>query len=447
MDLFETQQSDQNLKERPLAERLRPRTLEEFRGQSKLFRKGSPLTLFFEGKIRLPNLILWGPPGTGKTTLAQLMAQRGDYFWISVNAVETGAKRLREIGNEAKYRKTSQSMPTLLFIDEIHRLNRSQQDVLLPFCEKGDFTLVGATTENPGYELNRALLSRCQVLVFEGLKDSELLKLMERAASACDLTLNEMLSPEAQQQVKNMVAGDGRRVIQVIDRLASNFKEKESSQPFTSVEIKEELTTGILAHDKDSDLHYDCISAFIKSIRGSNPDAGLYYLARMLAGGEDPKFIARRLVILASEDVGNADPRALSVALSGFDAVEKVGLPEAAINLAQVVTYLSCAPKSNRSYLGLKRAQSIVEETGELEVPLSLRSSQTAFNKSLGYGEGYNYSHDHPKAYVEQEYLPAPLRGTKFYEPVARGFEKNLKEYLEWMRASAQKPDSNNDSN
>lgn len=439
MDLFETSQNtnpEASEAFSPLAEKLRPKSLTEFVGQAHLFRKDSPLSLYFEGKIRLPNMVLWGPPGTGKTTLAQLLAQRGDYFWISVNAIETGAKKLRELGTEAKYRKVSQGTPTLLFIDEIHRLNRSQQDVLLPFCEKGDFTLVGATTENPGYELNRALLSRCQILAFKGLDEQDLSLLMQKAASTSGFTLEDMLQPEAQQAVLRMVAGDGRKLLQIMERLIHRYRHQEKKSSVSVEQVYEELQNGIVAHDKASDLHYDCISAFIKSIRGSDPDAGLYYLARMIAGGEDPKFIARRLVILASEDVGNADPRALSLAVAGFEAVEKVGLPEAAINLAQVVTYLACAPKSNRSYLGLKKAQALVEQTGELEVPLALRSAQTAFAKSQGHGEGYLYTHDFPKGYARQSYLPEKIKEESFYEPLERGFEKTLKDYLEWMKKS-----------
>jgi len=351
---------------------------------------------------------------------------------------------LRELGEEGRRRRIEHRRRTLLFIDEIHRLNKSQQDVLLPFVEKGDFLLVGATTENPSYEINSALLSRCRILVFERLSEDDLKLLIDRAASACQVSVSELLSPEAVQSVLQFSDGDARRLLNLMETLCSLKKSSEGGTAETteltwplSAESLEEIlsSTTAVRYDKGADEHYDTISAFIKSVRGSDPDAAVYYLARMIKGGEDPVFIARRLVILASEDIGNADPRALTVAVSGLQAVELVGWPEAAITLAQVTTYLASAPKSNRSYVALQKAQELVERTGTVPIPLSLRSAKTSAMKTLGYGKGYRYSHDSEKGYIRQRFLPEELGDVKLYEPSDHGFEKTIRQYLEWLRS------------
>lgn len=440
MDLFDTiKPAFESL---PLAERLRPRSLEKYRGQKKVLKTLQP---FLGHPERLPNIILWGPPGCGKTTLARIIAESTDAQFVNLNAVETGAKEIRELGARAHQRKISGQI-TLIFIDEIHRLNRAQQDVLLPFTEAGDFILVGATTENPSYEMNSALLSRARVIVLDRLEPEELDKILEDGARELGVEAVELLTPEGRATILDFSDGDARKLLSAIEILAAHFKEwgeelnqtkdpvtRVKKEPFTRAKIAEVLQKPTLRYDKKSDEHYDTISAFIKSIRGSSPDAAVYYLARMLAGGEDPVFIARRLVILASEDIGNADPRALQVAVSGLQAVELVGMPEAAISLSQVVTYLSSVPKSNASYVAIKSAQALVERTGTLPIPLALRSSKTKLNKQQGYGEGYKYAHDGATGWQEMEFLPEEIRGTKFYDPVDRGFEKTMKQYLDWM--------------
>lgn len=433
MDLFT--HAAANRGDRPLADALRPQSLDEIVGHETLLGPESAL-----GKLlragHLPNLILWGPPGTGKTTLAMVLAQSSGAAMIALNAVDSGAKALREAGEEGRRRRLTEGRKTVLFVDEIHRFNRSQQDVLLPYLEKGDLILLGATTENPSYELNRALLSRSRVVVFERLGTADLRRILERAAKARDFELSSMLSPDAIERLLDLSDGDGRRLLNALEILQAATGQRPGDVPLGPDELVGLLQQTPLAHDKSSEMHYDLISAFIKSIRGSDPDAGVYYLARMLAGGEDPIFIARRLVILASEDVGNADPRALSMAVAGLQAVEAIGLPEGGITLAQVVTYLASAPKSNRSYLALREAQALVRQSGSLPVPVSLRSAKTELAKELGYGEDYAYPHDHPKAWVEQGYLPEELRGRgPLYRPGGRGFEKNIRDYLEWLKS------------
>ena len=412
----------------PLAERLRPKTLEDFLGQSRILSQIRP---FVERPERLPNLIFWGPPGSGKTTLARLLATRVKGQFVNLNAVETGAKEIRQLGEQAHFRKIQNEL-TVVFIDEIHRLNRSQQDVLLPFTESGDFVLIGATTENPSYELNAALLSRARVLVFNRLTDAELKRLLVRGAEELNTQIDQLLAPAAQDLLIGLADGDGRRLLTTFETIFAH--RHDQPLPLDENAVSTLLGDTGLRYDKKSDEHYDTISAFIKSVRGSDPDAAVYYLARMLKGGEDPVFIARRLVILASEDVGNADPRALQVAVAGLQAVELVGMPEAAINLSQIVTYLSCAPKSNASYNAIKAAQAKVEETGTLPIPLALRSANTRLMRELGYGEGYKYAHDGKTGWQDMQFLPDELRDVEFYRPSERGFEKTMRQYLDWMK-------------
>jgi putative ATPase len=430
MDLFETLGAASSPK--PLAERLRPSEMGQFQGQSQVLAALKP---FLAHPDRLPNIILWGPPGTGKTTLARLLARQSNSHFINLNAVETGAKEIRELGEQAHYRKIQGQGQTLIFIDEIHRLNRAQQDVLLPFTEAGDFVLVGATTENPSYELNSALLSRARVIVFNRLTPADLGAILTRGAQELGTTAGELLTAEGKQALFDFADGDARKLLTAVEMLAAH-RESEG-RPLTPEDLSGILQNPSLRYDKKADEHYDTISAFIKSVRGSDPDAAVYYLARMLAGGEDPVFIARRLVILASEDIGNADPRGISVAVAGLQAVELVGMPEAAITLSQVTTYLSSAPKSNASYMALKEAQALVNKTGTLPIPLALRSSKTKLNKDMGYGEGYRYAHNGQTGWQEMEFFPEDLKGTKLYEPVDRGFEKTIRQYLDWMKGKA----------
>lgn len=425
MDLFEA--SQKTLLGTPLAEVLRPRQLEDFVGQVSAIGKGTVLRKLLE-QGQLPSLLIWGPPGTGKTSFANSISEKINAEFIAVNAVESGAKTLREIGNDARLRRVRESRRTILFVDEIHRFNKGQQDVLLPFIEKGDVVLIGATTENPSYEINKALLSRCRLVVFKKLAPEDLKKLYNKALQLYPHS-KDLISTECEEFLIHWADGDARRLLNALEVLLQN------GEPLKKPEELENVLGGIVfGYDKNTDSHYDTISAFIKSIRGSDADAALYYMVRMLKGGEDPNFIARRLVILASEDVGNADPRALQVAISGAQAVDMIGLPECEINLAQVVTYLASAPKSNRSYKALRQAQAFVEQTGDHPIPLSLRSAKTTLMKGLGYGKGYEYPHDMPRSWSAQNYWPESLKPEVFYEPSERGFEKQIREFIKWLR-------------
>lgn len=431
MDLF-THAAGTQPNSSPLSELLRPKNLDQIVGQEKTVGAHSQLgRLIRSGHI--PSLILWGPPGTGKTTFALALANQTGGHFINLNAVESGVKALREAGESGRNRRIIQQQRTILFVDEIHRFNKAQQDVLLPYVEKGDLILVGATTENPSYELNRALLSRCRVVIFSRLETDALERLFQRACAHAEWPCENFLQADTKSWLIDAADGDGRRLLNSLEVLFAARPEKDKA--FTLEEAKDLLQTTPIGYDKSSEMHYDVISAFIKSVRGSDPDAAIYYLARMLEGGEDPIFIARRLIILASEDIGNADPRGLSVAVAGLQAVEAIGLPEGAITLAQVTTYLASAPKSNRSYLALKKAQSLVKETGTLSVPLFLRSSKTDLSKSLGYGRDYVYPHDQANGWVDQKYLPEELvLQAPLYEPVQRGFEKNIRDFLNWLK-------------
>lgn len=436
MDLFGFA-NEENPGPQPLAEQLRPKKLEDLLGQTKIVGPQAPWRRIIESG-QIPSLILWGPPGTGKTTFALLLAQKVDAEFVMANAVETGAKALRELGDAGRRRRLERRVRTVVFIDEIHRLNKAQQDVLLPFVEKGDIILVGATTENPSYEINSALLSRSRILVFERLDHDALLSLAVRATTARSVELKDVLESESLNRLIELADGDGRRLLNLMEILI-DLKCVDSGSglawPLSPETLAQTLDSQSLRYDKRADEHYDTISAFIKSVRGSDPDAAVYYLARMIKGGEDPVFIARRLVILASEDIGNADPRALTLAVSGLQAVELVGWPEAAISLAQVTTYLASAPKSNRSYVALQNAQELVERTGTLPIPLAIRSAKTSAMKNLGYGKGYKYSHDGEKGYLSQRFLPDELGEVSLYEPTDHGFEKNIRQYLEWLKS------------
>jgi putative ATPase len=434
MDLFSS--SAAALSSSPLSEILRPKNLDDIFGQQKTLGPQSKLGQMLR-KGYLPSLIIWGPPGTGKTTFALALSQHFKAHFVNLNAVDSGAKILREVGEGGRERRIQYQQKTVLFVDEIHRFNKAQQDVLLPFVEKGDVVLVGATTENPSYELNRALLSRCRVVVFERLSEEDLRKIITRAETHYKKSIDEMLTPESIQNLIEFSDGDARRLINSLEIIFNYMKDEPADVRLDVNDMRELLQQNPIGYDKNSEMHYDTISAFIKSVRGSDPDAAIYYLARMLDGGEDPVFIARRLIILASEDIGNADPRGISVAVAGLQAVEAIGLPEGAITLAQVTTYLASCPKSNASYMALNRAKALVEETRGLSVPLHLRSSKTALSKELGYGQGYKYPHDYPTGWTSQSYLPEEIQESVFYEPTQRGFEKTIKDYLSWMKGSS----------
>ena len=420
-----------NLDLLPLAAQLRPKTIEEFVGHKKCLKVGSPLEVAIRTK-KIENLILWGPPGSGKTTLALILAQTLDYDVLQLNAVDVTMKQIREAIDNGRQSRLQLSRKTLLFFDEIHRLNKTQQDLLLPALEAGDVVLIGATTENPSYELSRALLSRSRVVVLESLLESDLEEILTRTIS--HLQLQDSFFPQnIKSYLVQFASGDARKLINSLDQCAQFLM--THPKPLDLENLSQILGNRSAAYDKNSELHYDLLSAFIKSIRGSDADAALYYLVRMLSAGEDPILICRRLIILSSEDIGNADPRALTLAVSTLHGVEAVGMPEARILLAQAVTNLSSAPKSKRSYLALNEAMAFLEQTKDLQVPVSLRSSRTDLAKSLKFGFDYQLPHNFEKGWVQQNYWPVGVQPPKFYRPANWGFEKSIVELTKWRES------------
>jgi putative ATPase len=438
MDLFGTntaKSKKQESKFSPLAERLRPKTLNEFIGQKHLVGQGRPIRQMIE-KNDVFSMIFWGPPGVGKTTLALIIAGTVNADFVQLSAVSSGVKDVRLAIEKAEYNQLHLNKRTILFIDEIHRFNKAQQDSLLHSVESGMVTLIGATTENPSFEVITPLLSRCRVFVLEDLSKDDLMFLADTALK----TDNELKDKKIEFENKNILiefsSGDARALLNGLELAVKLCKPDKNEVYFISNEIlKEAFQRNYVKYDKGGEEHYNIISAFIKSIRGSDPDAAIYWLARMLKGGEDPKFIARRMIVLASEDIGNADPGAITLAASAFTAVNYIGMPEAQLVLSQAAAYLASCPKSNASYMALAYAKQDIEKTGELPVPLHLRNAPTNMMKDMDYGRDYKYSHDYEGHFTQQQYLPDELKDKVYYFPADLGAESKIKERLKnWWK-------------
>ncbi|MEQ8323954.1 MAG: replication-associated recombination protein A [Vicingaceae bacterium] len=412
----------------PLAERIRPKRFDDYIGQEHLTAEGAPLRKMLS-KGRLHSLILWGPPGVGKTTLANLIAQALERPFYSLSAINSGVKDVRDVIDRASKQGLFANGGPILFIDEIHRFSKSQQDSLLGAVEKGIVTLIGATTENPSFEVISALLSRCQVYTLEELEIAHLRSLLHLAIET-DVELKKLkIAVSEDKQLILLSGGDARKLLNLLEMVCIHG-ESNKTVTITDDLVKEIAQKHITSYDKQGEFHYDIISAFIKSIRGSDPSAAVYWLARMVAGGEDPKFIARRLIILASEDIGLANPSALAIATACFQAVEKIGWPESRIVLSETAIYLATSPKSNSAYLAIDEAMASVEKEGDLPVPLHLRNSPTKLMKELGYGQAYQYAHDYEKNFVLQQYLPDEMQGKTFYKPGKNQKEQQLASFL-----------------
>lgn len=412
----------------PLAERLRPRTLDDYIGQQHLVGQGAVLRNMIESG-HISSFILWGPPGVGKTTLAKIIANKLNRPFYTLSAVTSGVKDVREVIEKAKSGRMFNTESPILFIDEIHRFSKSQQDSLLGAVEQGVVTLIGATTENPSFEVIRPLLSRCQLYVLKSLEKDELMTLIDKALKNDKILNKKNIEIKEYDAILRYSGGDGRKLLNILDLIV----EADSSDKIviTDKVVTERLQQNPLAYDKDGEVHYDIISAFIKSIRGSDPDAAIYWLARMIEGGEDPAFIARRLVISASEDIGLANPNALLLANAAFDAVMKVGFPEGRIPLAEATVYLATSPKSNSAYEAINTALELVRRTGNQPVPLHLRNAPTKLMKDLGYHKGYQYSHDYPGHFVKQQYMPDELTDTKLWFPQPNPSEDKMRDRME----------------
>ncbi|MEM7486513.1 MAG: replication-associated recombination protein A [Bacteroidota bacterium] len=412
----------------PLAERIRPKTLDEYISQNHLVGEHGSLTNQIKNGI-IPSLILWGPPGTGKTTLANIIANQSQRPFYTLSAVSSGVKDVRDVIGKAKQSGgLFTSKNPILFIDEIHRFSKSQQDSLLGAVEKGWVTLIGATTENPSFEVIPALLSRCQVYVLNPFEKEDLEALISRAMKEDDTLKSKRIILKETEALLRLSGGDGRKLLNIFELIINS--ESGDQVTITNELVLNKIQKNTVLYDKTGEQHYDIVSAFIKSIRGSDPNAAVYWLARMIEGGEDVKFIARRLVILASEDIGNANPTALVMATAAFQAVNTIGYPEARIILSQCATYLASSAKSNASYVAIKEAQQKVKETGDLSVPLAIRNAPTKLMKDLGYGKGYDYAHDYKNNFVDFEFLPKEISGTTFYRPGENPREKVMKDFL-----------------
>lgn len=427
MDLFDINNTEAG---KPIAERLRPDSLEGFFGQQHLIGKGKPIRLMLENKS-IVSMILWGPPGVGKTTLALIISRLIDYEFIQLSAVSSGVKDVREAIDKAERNLKFYSRKTLLFIDEIHRFNKSQQDSLLHSVENGILTLIGATTENPSFEVISPLLSRCRVYTLEELGKKDFESIIERALKYDTLLKDFNIEIPDTDFLISLSNGDARRLLNGLELAFRLTQSDNGKYIITNDFLKDAFQTNHIKYDKNAEEHYNIISAFIKSMRGSDPDAAVYWLARMLRGGEDPKFIARRMIILASEDIGNADPYAITLAVSTFNAVDNIGMPEARIILSQCATYLACSPKSNSSYMAIKNAEGDVSSLPPYGVPLHLRNAPTKLMKELGYGKEYKYAHDYDNHWIKMDFLPEELKDKIYYDPSDNGREEKFKKFLE----------------
>lgn len=437
MDLFDYMRENTMEKEAPLASRLRPRTLDEVVGQQHMIGKDKLLYRAIKAD-KLGSLIFYGPPGTGKTTLAKVIANTTSADFKQINATVAGKKDMEEIVAAAKDSRGMYGRKTILFVDEIHRFNKGQQDYLLPFVEDGTLIFIGATTENPYFEVNSALISRSRIFELKPLERQDILELIRRAVTDVERgmgTYDAVIEPDAAQFLADAANGDARAALNAVELGVLTTERSPDGKIHIDLTAAQEcIQKRAVRYDKDGDSHYDTISAFIKSMRGSDPDAAVYYLARMIYAGEDIKFIARRIMICAAEDVGNADPQALTVAVSAAQAAERIGLPEAQIILSQAVTYVACAPKSNAACCAIQDAMEAVKTARAMPVPVHLQDRHYKGAGALGHGEGYLYAHDYPKHYVRQQYLPEGMEDRIFYRPSDNGYEKQIKAHMEWLK-------------